>query len=98
MNENTELVKALNALQLTVENAITSTPKRVYDTIAAAAYLNMSAEWLKKLRKKGAEQPGKPVPKYIKIGGKSIKYLQEDLDDYLSALKKFEHSAQELLM
>lgn len=78
----------------TVLNEIKNCTKRVFNTAEAAIYLDMSEEWLKKCRKTGAIK-GSSVPKFIKLK-RSVKYLREDLDNYLDSLKKYEHISQEV--
>jgi len=68
--------------------------KRVFDTVEAAEYLDMGAEWLKKTRRTGVINGTTPSPTYIKVGS-SVKYLKDDLDKFLNCLPKYQHSAQE---
>ena len=76
----------------TVLNEIRNCTKRVFNTVEAANYLGMSEEWLKKCRRTGGIN-GEHVPKFVKLK-RSVKYLKEDLDEYLNSLNKYEHLAQ----
>jgi predicted DNA-binding transcriptional regulator AlpA len=56
--------------------------KRCLTEKEAAHYIGMSASYLKKDRMEGRIGGRTPGPKYLKIG-KSIRYLKEDLDQWL---------------
>jgi predicted DNA-binding transcriptional regulator AlpA len=45
----------------------------------AAEYIGMSDAWLRK----GRMNRDPEAPPYIRIGGKAVRYLQEDLDSWL---------------
>jgi predicted DNA-binding transcriptional regulator AlpA len=57
--------------------------KRAYKDTEAAYYTGYSRHYLRECRN-GRLGPG---PKYIKIG-RTVRYLQEDLDDWLDSFKQ----------
>jgi excisionase family DNA binding protein len=54
--------------------------QRLMDEGEAAEYLHVSVETMRDWRKAGR----RGGPDYIQIGGRSIRYLKEDLDRYIS--------------
>ncbi len=57
--------------------------KRSYTEEEAAYYIRMSMSFLRKTRLTGKHRSHVKGPRYIRIG-KAIRYLKEDLDDFLS--------------
>jgi predicted DNA-binding transcriptional regulator AlpA len=60
--------------------------KRAYSDREAAIYLGMSVSFLRQDRLNGHREGRTPGPRWIKIG-RSVRYLREDLDDWLEQLK-----------
>ena len=61
--------------------------KRAISDLEAARYLGVSASLLRKMRCYG-NRPGRtPGPPYFKIG-RSVRYLIEDLDQYIETSKR----------
>jgi len=68
-------------------------PARLLDTKSAAAYLSVSAEYLKRARTTGSSENGGKSPKFIKIG-RSVKYLLEDLNAFIDSHERYENLAE----
>ena len=62
--------------------------KRSYDTKAAAEYVGLSEDLLKKLRAEGQSKSGVSAIKFIKLG-RCVRYLKEDLDLFLDQQPKY---------
>lgn len=60
---------------------------RVYTEFEAAQYLKTSHHTLRKQRSDGEISNGLPLVPFIKMG-RSVRYLKEDLDQYLDNLKE----------
>jgi predicted DNA-binding transcriptional regulator AlpA len=60
--------------------------KRALSDREAAIYLGMSVSFLRQDRLNGHREGRAPGPRWIKIG-RSVRYLREDLDDWLEQLK-----------
>jgi predicted DNA-binding transcriptional regulator AlpA len=58
--------------------------KRGYNEHEAAAYIGMSASFLRISRMDGERANRTPGPDFIKVG-KAVRYLKEDLDAWLEA-------------
>ena len=57
-------------------------------TEEAAKYLGYSEYSLRKSRSKGqGTLGGKPAPPFVRIGPKTIRYKQEDLDEWIESLQ-----------
>ena len=54
----------------------------------------MSPSFLRQARMDGHRDRRTPAPPFIKIG-RSVRYLQEDLDAWLDSFRKLEHLGQE---
>lgn len=63
------------------------TPQRALSEKQAANYIGMSRSYLAQARMEGARKNRTPAPPFIKIG-KSVRYLREDLDQWLDAQYK----------
>jgi predicted DNA-binding transcriptional regulator AlpA len=59
--------------------------KRAFSTGEAAIYAGVSESLLKQGRMTGPRARRLDVPRHIKLGGKKIVYLKEDLDSWLDA-------------
>lgn len=95
MNNNIDIFQLHRTLQAILERLKQNTideASPVLDTSAAAAYIGMSEEWLKKARITGSLSDGRELPVFIKIG-RSVKYLKADLDIFLHNRPKYEHLA-----
>ena len=62
--------------------------------IEAANYIGMSRSFLAQSRMDGPRDSRTPAPPFIKIG-RSVRYLHEDLDNWLSTFQKLEHLGQQ---
>lgn len=60
--------------------------KRCLTEKEASQYLGMSISYLQKDRSEGKIKKRTPGPKFLKIG-KSVRYLKEELDQWLEAHK-----------
>jgi predicted DNA-binding transcriptional regulator AlpA len=69
-------------------------PKRGYREEEAADYIGMSRSFLRQGRMTGQLEDKIPPPPFLRIGKRSVRYLQEDLDAWLAQFKKFEHTHQ----
>lgn len=67
--------------------------KRLFSTQDAAAYLDMSEEYLRRARIKGRSGSGAIAPKFIKVG-RSVKYPLEELDAFIDSCTRYDHLAQ----
>jgi predicted DNA-binding transcriptional regulator AlpA len=61
--------------------------KRALSDREAAIYLGMSVSFLRQDRLNGYREGRTPGPRWVKIG-RSVRYLREDLDDWLEQLKQ----------
>lgn len=69
-------------------------PSRALSENQAANYIGMSRSYLAQSRMEGNRDKRTPAPPFIKIG-RSVRYLREDLDDWLSSFIKLEHLGQD---
>jgi predicted DNA-binding transcriptional regulator AlpA len=67
--------------------------KRAFSTKEAAIYICMSASWLQHGQVEGNREGRISHPPFIKIG-RSIRYLIEDLDEWLDKFSKSDSLAQ----
>ena len=70
-----------------------SLPARVLNEYQAAAYIGMSRSFLAQSRMDGRRDNRTCAPPFIKIG-RSVRYLMEDLNDWLDQFRKLEHLNQ----
>ncbi|OBP14200.1 hypothetical protein A5320_16310 [Rheinheimera sp. SA_1] len=70
-----------------------SPSKKVLSEIETAEYIGMSRSFLRQSRMEGNRENRTPAPPFIKIG-RSVRYLKDDLDLWLSNLQKFSHLSQ----
>ncbi|MCY7297059.1 helix-turn-helix transcriptional regulator [Alteromonas sp. a30] len=66
------------------------TNKRAYSEIEASFYIGMSRSFLRQSRMEGNRESRTPAPRFIKIG-RSVRYLKEDLDNWLDGFFKQSH-------
>lgn len=66
---------------------------RAFTQKEAAAYIGMSQSFLAQSRMDGNRKNRTPAPPFIKIG-RSVRYLREDLDQWLDTFYKLEHIGQ----
>ena len=66
--------------------------KRGFHTLDAARYLGVSKSLLDHSRLSGFVADGIPAPPFIKIG-RTIRYLKEDLDQWLDLFPKYRHTS-----
>lgn len=64
--------------------------KRAYSEIEASQYIGMSRSFLRQSRMEANRESQTPAPRFIKIG-RSIRYLKEDLDNWLDGFFKQGH-------
>lgn len=67
--------------------------KRVLSEIETSAYIGMSRSYLRQARMDGNRENRTPAPPFIKIG-RSVRYLREDLDNWLDQFHRLEHLGQ----
>lgn len=68
----------------------TTQNKRALSEIETAEYICMSRSFLRQSRMEGNRTNRTPAPKFIKIG-RSVRYLIEDLDNWLDSFHKQSH-------
>ncbi|MFT6909727.1 MAG: putative DNA-binding transcriptional regulator AlpA [Oleiphilaceae bacterium] len=61
--------------------------KRVLTEIETSQYIGMSRSFLRQARMEGNRDSRTPAPPFIKIG-RSVRYLKEDLDNWLDSFSK----------
>jgi predicted DNA-binding transcriptional regulator AlpA len=61
--------------------------KRALSEIETSTYIGMSRSFLRQARMEGNRATRTPAPPFIKIG-RSVRYLREDLDNWLSSFTK----------
>ncbi len=71
----------------------TTQNKRVFSEIETAEYIGMSRSFLRQSRMEGNRQNRTPAPPFIKIG-RAVRYLKEDLDNWLDSFYRFENTSQ----
>ena len=76
-----------------MEQSTSSHPSRALSEIEAARYIGMSRSFLAQSRMDGNRDNRTPAPPFIKIG-RSVRYLREDLDQWLNNFLKLEHLGQ----
>lgn len=67
--------------------------KRAYTEREASAYIAMSPSFLRQARMEGQRKNRTIAPPFIKIG-RAVRYLKEDLDQWLDNQTKLEHLSQ----
>ncbi|WP_019677706.1 helix-turn-helix transcriptional regulator [Arsukibacterium perlucidum] len=67
--------------------------KKVLSEIETAEYIGMSRSFLRQSRMEGNRASGTPAPPFVKIG-RSVRYIKDDLDNWLNSLQKLEHLSQ----
>ncbi len=64
--------------------------KRAYTEQETAAYIGMSRSFLRQARMEGQRKNRTIAPPFIKIG-RAVRYLKEDLDQWLDSHAKLDH-------
>lgn len=64
--------------------------KRALSEIETSQYIGMSRSFLRQSRMEGNRDNRTPAPPFIKIG-RSVRYLIEDLDQWLNSFNKQSH-------
>ncbi|MGJ8694528.1 MAG: helix-turn-helix transcriptional regulator [Thalassotalea sp.] len=67
--------------------------KRALTEQETAEYIGMSRSFLRQSRMEGNRDNRAPAPPFIKIG-RSVRYLIEDLDNWLNNFYRLEHLGQ----
>ncbi|MGF1868191.1 helix-turn-helix domain-containing protein [Enterovibrio norvegicus] len=67
-----------------------NTQKRAYTEQETSAYIGMSRSFLRQSRMEGHRENRTEAPPFIKIG-RAVRYLKEDLDNWLNRHRKFTH-------
>ena len=67
--------------------------KRAYTEQETAAYIGMSRSFLRQARMEGQRKNRTVAPPFIKIG-RAVRYLKEDLDQWLESHVKLNHLSQ----
>jgi predicted DNA-binding transcriptional regulator AlpA len=67
--------------------------KRAYTEQETAAYIGMSRSFLRQSRMEGHRKNRTIAPPFIKIG-RAVRYLKEDLDQWLESHTKLDHLSQ----
>lgn len=68
--------------------------KRGYKEEEASEYIGMSRSFLRQSRMTGQLDGRIPAPPFLKIGSRAIRYLKEDLDQWLDQFSKCQHTHQ----
>lgn len=68
--------------------------KRAFTEIETAEYIGMSRSYLRQARMEGNRNNRTPAPKFIKVG-RAVRYLKEDLDNWLDSFYKQSHLMDE---
>lgn len=76
-----------------MEQSTSPHSSRALTEIEAARYIGMSRSFLAQSRMDGNRDNRTPAPPFIKIG-RSVRYLREDLDQWLNNFLKLEHLGQ----
>ncbi len=71
----------------------TTNTARVLTEQETASYIGMSRSYLRQARMEGNRDNRTPAPPFIKIG-RAVRYLREDLDNWIDQLGKYEHLGQ----
>lgn len=64
--------------------------KRALSEKEASEYIGMSRSFLRQSRMDGNRENRTPAPPFLKIG-RSVRYLKEDLDNWLNSFSKQTH-------
>ena len=71
----------------------TTQNKRALSETETAEYIGMSRSFLRQSRMEGSRTNRTPAPRFIKIG-RSVRYIIEDLDNWLDSFYRLEHIGQ----
>ena len=72
----------------------TTQHKRALSELETAEYIGMSRSFLRQSRMEGNRDNRTPAPPFIKIG-RAVRYLKDDLDNWLNSFFKQSHLCQE---
>ncbi|OIQ24885.1 DNA-binding protein [uncultured Vibrio sp.] len=67
--------------------------KRAYTEQETSLYIGMSRSFLRQARMEGQRKNRTKAPKFIKVG-RTVRYLKEDLDQWLDSHMKLDHLSQ----
>ena len=67
--------------------------KKVLSEIETAEYIGRSRSFLRQSRMEGNRANRTPAPPFVKIG-RSVRYIKDDLDNWLNSLQKLKHLSQ----
>ena len=67
--------------------------KKVLSEIETAEYIGMSRSFLRQSRMEGNRANRTAAPPFVKIG-RSVRYIKDDLDNWLNSLQKLKHLSQ----
>lgn len=76
-----------------MKNQKPSINKRALSEKEASEYIGMSRSFLRQSRMDGNRENRTPAPEFLKIG-RSVRYLIEDLDEWLNSFAKKTHSLE----
>ena len=68
--------------------------KRAFTEKEAAQYISMSRSYLRQARMEGNRAHRTPAPCFIKIGSRAIRYLKEDLDNWLDGFTRLNSTSE----
>ena len=68
--------------------------KRAFTEQETAIYIGMSRSFLRQSRMEGVRKNRTIAPPYVKVG-RAVRYLKEDLDQWLDSHKKLTNTSQE---
>lgn len=71
----------------------TTQNKRALSEIETAEYIGMSRSFLRQSCMEGNRENRTPAPPFIKIG-RAVRYLKDDLDNWLNSFCRLEHLGQ----
>jgi len=76
-----------------MDNSPTEITPRAFNEIETAHYIGMSQAFLKRSRQEGKRENRTPAPPFIRVGN-AIRYLKDDLDQWLDEQQRFDHIGQ----
>ena len=75
-----------------MQHSLDRKKQRALSEKQAATYIGMSRSYLAQSRMEGDRATRTPAPPFIKVG-RSVRYLLEDLDEWLDRLHKHKNTA-----
>lgn len=76
-----------------MDNPLSNIIPRALNEIETARYIGMSQAFLKRSRQEGKRENRTPAPPFIRVGN-AIRYLKDDLDQWLDEQQRFDHIGQ----